>query len=72
LNVGCEELLKRIQEIKPKIHCSGHIHEGRGYVFDGDTHYINASVLNGRYEYRNKPITVDWDSVTNELEFIGE
>jgi Icc-related predicted phosphoesterase len=69
-NVGCEELLLKVQEIKPKIHCYGHIHEGHGYVFDGNTHYINAAVLNGRYEFRNKPITVDWDPETNELDFI--
>jgi Icc-related predicted phosphoesterase len=70
INVGCEELMKRVEEIKPKIHVFGHIHEGYGYVFDGNTHFINAAVLNGRYEFRNKPITVDWDSETNELEFV--
>jgi len=70
VNVGCEELMKRVQEIKPKIHVFGHIHEGYGYVFDGNTHFINAAVLNGRYEYRNKPVTIDWDSETNEIEFI--
>lgn len=69
-NVGCEELMKRVEEIKPKIHVFGHIHEGYGYVFDGNTHFINAAVLNGRYEFRNKPITVDWDPKTNELEFV--
>jgi Icc-related predicted phosphoesterase len=70
LNVGCEDLLAKIQEVKPKIHVCGHIHEGYGYVFDGDTHFINAAVLNGRYEFRNKPLTVDWDPKTNELEFV--
>jgi Icc-related predicted phosphoesterase len=70
VNVGCEELMKRVEEIKPKIHVFGHIHEGYGYVFDGNTHFINAAVLNGRYEYRNKPVTVDWDPETNELDFI--
>ncbi len=70
INVGCEELLLRVQEIKPKIHVFGHIHEGHGYVFDGNTHYINASVLNDRYEYRNKPINVEWDPITNELVFL--
>jgi Icc-related predicted phosphoesterase len=69
-NVGCEELMKRVEEVKPKIHVFGHIHEGYGYVFDGNTHFINAAVLNGRYEFRNKPITVDWDPKTNELEFV--
>lgn len=70
LNVGCEDLLVKIQEIKPKIHVCGHIHEGYGYVFDGTTHFINAAVLNGRYEFRNKPLMVEWDSETNEIEFI--
>jgi Icc-related predicted phosphoesterase len=70
VNVGCEELMKRVEEIKPKIHVFGHIHEGYGYVFDGTTHFINAAVLNGRYEFRNKPITIDWDPETNEIEFI--
>jgi Icc-related predicted phosphoesterase len=62
--------MKRVEEIKPKIHVFGHIHEGYGYVFDGNTHYINAAVLNGRYEFRNKPITVDFDFETNEIDFI--
>ena len=70
INVGCEELLLKVQQIKPKIHLFGHIHEGSGYVFDGNTHYINAAVLNGRYEFRNKPITVDFDFETNEIDFI--
>ena len=70
VNVGCEELMKRVQEIKPKIHVFGHIHEGFGYVFDGTTHFINAAVLNGRYEFRNKPLTIDWDPETNQIEFI--
>ena len=30
--VGCEELLKKILEIKPKIHAFGHIHEDYGIL----------------------------------------
>ena len=70
LNVGCEELLKRIEEVKPKIHLSGHIHSGWGYVFNGETHFFNAAILNDRYEFRNKPITIEWDSETNGIEFL--
>ena len=69
-HLGCELLTKRIKEIKPKIHICGHIHTGYGYTFDGDTHYINASVLNEQYGYSNKPITIDWNPKTNEIEFI--
>ena len=72
INVGCEELLKKIEEVKPKLHISGHIHEGFGYIFNGETHFFNAAVLNDRYEFRNKPITIDWDSETNTIEFINE
>jgi len=69
-HLGCELLADRIKEIKPKIHVCGHIHTGYGYVFDGDTHYINASVLNEQYAYANKPLTVDWNQETNELVFL--
>jgi Icc-related predicted phosphoesterase len=69
-HLGCELLADRVKEIKPKIHVCGHIHTGYGYTFDGDTHYINASVLNEQYSYANKPLTVEWDPTTNTLEFI--
>lgn len=70
LNVGCEDLLMKIQEIKPKIHLSGHIHEGAGLVYSDGTLFINASVLNERYEFRNKPITIDFDFESGEWEVV--
>jgi Icc-related predicted phosphoesterase len=69
-NLGCELLTKKIKQIKPKIHVCGHIHSGYGYVFDGDTHFINASVLDEQYVYTQKPLTAEWDPVTNKLEFL--
>ena len=69
-NLGCELLVQRIKEIKPKIHLCGHIHSGHGYIFDGTTHFINGSVLSERYEYYNKPLTADWNPETNELIFL--
>ena len=69
-HVGCELLIKRIKQIKPKIHVFGHIHSDYGYKFDGDTHYFNASALNERYDYANKPMTFDWNPVTNDLNFV--
>lgn len=69
-NVGCEELLLKVQEIKPKIHCFGHIHSGRNAVFSDGTLYINAAILNDRYEFRNKPITIDFDFETLEWDVI--
>lgn len=69
-NLGCELLIEKIKEIKPKIHVCGHIHGGYGYRFDGDTHFFNASILNEQYAYVNKPMTFDWNPETNEIQFI--
>jgi len=69
-HVGCELLRERVDEFPPKIHVFGHIHAGYGYKFHNGTHFFNASVLGERYNYDNKPMTVDWDPITNELNFI--
>jgi len=59
--VGCEELYKKVVQVKPKIHVCGHIHYARGYrSFDG-TAYFNACVLGENYEYQNKPILLILD-----------
>ena len=60
-NVGCELLRERIDLIKPKIHVFGHIHSSYGYKFDGTTHFFNAAVLDERYNFTQKPLTVEWD-----------
>lgn len=70
LNLGCELLTKRIQQIQPKIHVCGHIHTGYGYVFKNGTHFFNASVLDEQYKYTQKPITFEWNPKTNEINFM--
>lgn len=70
INLGCELLRERIEVIKPKIHVFGHIHTGYGYKFDGNTHYFNAAVLDERYNFTQKPLTVNWNPETNEIEFL--
>lgn len=58
--VGCVDLLKRIAEVKPKVHVFGHIHEDYGVKKnDQDTQFINASVLNENYINSNQPITFE-------------
>ena len=69
-NVGCELLRDRIDLIKPKIHVFGHIHSSYGYKFDGTTHFFNAAVLDERYNFTQKPLSVEWDPKTNELNFV--
>jgi Icc-related predicted phosphoesterase len=69
-HLGCELLRVKVDDQPPKIHVFGHIHGGYGYKFHNGTHFINASVLNERYDYTNKPVTVDWNPETNEITFI--
>jgi len=70
-HLGCELLAEHINTVaRPKIHVCGHIHSGHGYYFDGQTHYFNASILNERYNYTNKPFNFEWDQATNEIQFI--
>lgn len=54
--VGCKDLLKKIQELKPKFHVCGHIHEAYGQVSHSETTFINASVLNENYTLVNEAI----------------
>lgn len=69
-SLGCEDLMARINEIKPKIHVCGHIHSGYGYNNNGDTHFFNAAVLNEGYKFTQNPINIEWDSETNEMEIV--
>ena len=42
-NVGCRQLMARVRQVKPKLHCFGHIHVSRGREVHGDTTFINAA-----------------------------
>jgi Icc-related predicted phosphoesterase len=58
-NVGCEDLLKKLQQVKPNVHVCGHIHESYGTKKKGETKFINASILNEHYELAHRPITFE-------------
>ena len=64
-NAGCIDLLRTVQQIKPKVHVFGHIHESYGQVKRNGTHFINASLLNESYELVNKPIL--FDVISNQI-----
>lgn len=51
---GCEHLYHKVKSIKPKYHLFGHIHNGHGHVFDGDTHFYNVAYLNSH----SKKVTI--------------
>ena len=58
-HVGCKDLFNKVHEVKPKVHVCGHIHESYGSVEKSGIKFINASVLNEKYELTNKPIEIE-------------
>jgi Icc-related predicted phosphoesterase len=60
-HVGCELLLQRVQELKPKVHAFGHIHGSYGRKRIGDTLFVNASLCSETYRPTNSPHIVDLD-----------
>jgi len=58
-NVGCVDLLHRIEQLRLKAHIFGHIHEGYGEYILGGTRLVNASTCTVRYEPTNPPIVLD-------------
>lgn len=52
VSVGCKSLLKKVKQVKPKIHCFGHIHDNpidkvknHGTIRLNDTLFCNASCI---------------------------
>ena len=67
-NVGCYDLRDAIRRIKPAVHVFGHIHEGYGITYEGDTMCINASSCNEHYALVNKPIWVDIEIIDGKAQ----
>jgi Icc-related predicted phosphoesterase len=52
---GSTTLLKRIEEIQPKLAIFGHIHEGRGVWMHGATTLANVTILDVQYNHVYPP-----------------
>ncbi|MBK8255839.1 MAG: metallophosphatase domain-containing protein [Polyangiaceae bacterium] len=57
--VGCEELRKAIDRVRPRLHVFGHIHEGAGSHVEPGTLFVNASVCTEAYTPENPIFVVD-------------
>ena len=58
--MGCVELMRVVQKsVKPRLHVFGHIHEGYGASYDGDTLYLNASNVGQNYQSHQPCFVVD-------------
>ncbi|MCB0845437.1 MAG: metallophosphatase domain-containing protein [Bacteroidetes bacterium] len=60
IKAGCEDLSHKIAEVRPRLHLFGHIHEAYGQRTIGETTYINASVLDLKYQQVNDPVVFEW------------
>lgn len=58
-NVGCADLLRRIQAVEPRISVFGHIHEARGRERHGATEFFNAAVLDLDYRMAHPPFVIE-------------
>ncbi len=57
---GCELLRTRLlEELHPRVHLFGHIHEGYGWKQIGNTLFLNAANLNEHYRPVNPPVAFD-------------
>lgn len=66
--VGCFELLKRVMEVKPRVHIFGHIHEGYGITASDEvgTIFVNAATCTGEYVPSNAPQIIQIESEATE------
>ena len=58
-HIGSKSLKKRIKEIRPKIAVFGHNHNGYGIVEEDGIKFVNASLLNEKYEMVNEPVILE-------------
>ena len=67
VRTGCEFLRAKLPEFTDlKIHACGHIHEDYGrHEFMNGQLFLNASVLNRRYEMQNRPITMEYGNISS-------
>ena len=68
---GCQALDFKLQEVKPIIHMSGHIHEGYGWAYNGNTEFFNGSVLDGNYEMKNDPWEIEFNKEFKEVKVLN-
>ena len=58
-SVGCEDLLRELPRIAPRLHVFGHIHEAAGQATKDGTTYVNASLCDARNALRQQPTVID-------------
>jgi len=67
LNVGCEQLYHRLNEVQPQLHFSGHIHEAYGYRQTKWGYAFNGCNCDLSYLVNNKPMTFEYDFLKRDI-----
>lgn len=57
-HIGCQQLSKKLKELKLPHHIFGHIHEDYGIVRTRDTTFVNASSLDAKSRQINAPLAI--------------
>jgi Icc-related predicted phosphoesterase len=60
-HLGCEELAKAIEQIRPRLNIFGHIHGGHGQMTANGTQFVNASAVDEAYRLVHEPQVVEID-----------
>ncbi len=60
LRAGCRDLRRAIEEVQPRLHIFGHIHEAHGYQQVDTTRFYNVSTVNARFNVVNQPVVIEF------------
>ncbi|MDR2408242.1 MAG: metallophosphatase domain-containing protein [Bacteroidales bacterium] len=59
INFGCLGLLEAVRRICPLYHCFGHIHDAYSIEKLEHTTFVNAALVDEKYQLLNKPVVFD-------------
>lgn len=59
INYGCPDLLEAVSTIRPQYHLFGHIHDAYGIEKTEHTTFVNAAVVDEKYELKNRPFVFE-------------
>ena len=63
LRLGCPHLAQRLQDLRPRLHCFGHVHASAGQRTEGPLTYVNASAVDSNFNLANAPHVFDLEPV---------
>lgn len=65
---GSNALTDTIERCHPRLVVCGHIHEGRGTKWVGETLVVNAALCDSHYLIKHNPVMLTWDTESRRFE----